>query len=124
METDDALHAADACISHFSLSSFTAAYLGIPTILTLLPEDAIRIRGVLGLYPTTLLGGTVEVYDCASFVHAFTDLRKPSEDFLANIRRSIVTSTDAIIARLIKRISTTPHHGAIPTKGTIHGRQN
>jgi len=109
IETDSALHAADLCVSHFSLSSFTSAYLGIPTILTLLPDDATRIRKVLGLYPTTLLGGTVEVHSSDEYARAFAAAQPPSADFLSRIRRSIASSTEAIVGhveRISKQLST------------------
>lgn len=97
VETDQIFHAMDCCVSHYSLTTFTAAYLGIPTILTLLPKDVPRIRSTLGAYPSTTMGGTVEAHDAVSFRAAFVRLAVPTEAFRQTVRESITRSTERIV---------------------------
>lgn len=96
-----AIHAADICVTHFSLMSFTAAALGIPTILTLLPGDVGRIRDVCGQYPTTLLRGTAECYDFSGLCRALAVACPPDAGFVGGVRRAAASFSSSIAACLL-----------------------
>lgn len=102
LPTERIIHATDVCVTHYSLVSFTTATLGIPTVLTLLSDDVPNIRRVLGFYPTTLLGGTVECYDNDSLRHALIEARPPDPAFVEAVRRSMVDFSDNIAASLFQ----------------------
>lgn len=100
LDTDTILHGADYCVSHYSLSSFSAAYLGIPTILTLLPEDTPGVRATLGAYPTTIMGGTFEAHDKQAFAATLASIKPAPMEFRQRVRSSAEKSAEKIVAAL------------------------
>lgn len=99
------LHAADVCVTHFSLMSFTAAGLGIPSILILLADDVLRIRRICGQYPTTLLGGTVECHNLEGLRRALNECRRPAPGFIDHVRRSTALFAEKVATALLDRHS-------------------
>jgi len=102
LTTDRIIHATDVCVTHYSLVSFATATLGIPTVLTLMPNDVPNIRNLLGFYPTTLLGGTVECNDYDSLRRAFIESRPPDPTFIKTVRGSMGKFSDNVAACLFR----------------------
>jgi hypothetical protein len=99
-----AFHAIDLCVTHFSLTSFAAAALGIPTILCLLPDDVRRIRRICGAHPTTLLGGTVECYDFEGVRRAIAEARRPQRAFTDGVRRAAAEFSQNVMAQIFRQL--------------------
>jgi hypothetical protein len=103
LPTHRLIHATDLCLTHFSLVSFTACALGIPTILTLLDEDVAHLRRILGKYPTTLLSGTTECYDYHDLAEALARPIAPAPTFLAQVHASVSAFPQSIAAILLEQ---------------------
>lgn len=108
LPTHRVIHATDVCVTHFSLVSFTAAVMGIPTILTLLQDDVPNIRRILGGYPTTLLKGSVECYDRDGLARALAEARPPEDSFVEQVRDAAAGFSASVTASLLKALARHP----------------
>ena len=108
LRTDQLIQAADVCVTHFSLVSFATSALGLPTVLTLLAKDVPHVRSVLGAYPTTLLKGTTECYDCLGLRQSLANPRPPEQSFVDKVRHSAATFSDNLATVVLEAMADRP----------------